>query len=349
MAHGVLAHVISNGALSPEPAATRALGYILSSSSEVTHQFLADLLEGCRVPVFTPGKILAERWVAPGTMPDLTIEDSEGRRRVFIENKFWANLTRTQPVGYLRALPGGTPSVLLFIVPKPRMTDVWRELKSRCKDSTVALAEAEDRSANAISIAVTVEDTTHALQITNWMSVLRRLDRFAEEAGQDSLRQDIGQLQGLADFQNDPGIELEYSIEQFIELTQDVVEAMRQSPRIRTDRLAWGNTSCWRGRYINVDGFGFGIGASNKQGQERDLTPVCCTLWNTKWGGLLGRDWVEARELFAKSERQVDSKALYVPIHLRMDLGRQGIVNDVVRQILEIADQLREAGIVRKE
>ena len=187
MAYGVLAHVVANGALSPEPAPTRALGYILSSSSEVTHPFLAALLERSGVSAFTPGKILAERWVAAGTMPDLTIEDSEGCRRVFIETKFWASLTKTQPVGYLRALPSGTPSVLLFIVPKPRMAELWRELKNRCKDSTVALAKAEDRSANTISVAVTVEDTPHTLQITNWMSVLRTLDRLAKEAGQDSL------------------------------------------------------------------------------------------------------------------------------------------------------------------
>ena len=67
--------------------------------------------------------------------PDLTIHDSDGRARVFVENKFWAGLTDAQPVSYLSCLPKVPPSALVFIVPEQRVSTVWNELMARCSDA----------------------------------------------------------------------------------------------------------------------------------------------------------------------------------------------------------------------
>ena len=128
----VLAHVVLGGALPGEPAATKALAFILNSSPDIARAFIG-LIRGTNVE-FEPGRIKAEL-EHEGSRPDLTIYDSDGHVRVFVENKFWAGLTEAQPVSYLRDLPNDPPSALVFVVPDLRVSAVWNELKIRCSQA----------------------------------------------------------------------------------------------------------------------------------------------------------------------------------------------------------------------
>ena len=81
---------------------------------------------------FEPGSVESERAFGDG-QPDLTIYDSAGQHRLFVENKFWAGLTDAQPVTYLSHLPqDNDPSALVFLVPEERVRSVWAELRRRC-------------------------------------------------------------------------------------------------------------------------------------------------------------------------------------------------------------------------
>ena len=98
----LLAHIVGND----EPTATKALAYILRSSPDIAQALADGVLDLCD---FTPGRIVSE-FVHGGTRPDITIDDTDGVVRVFIENKFWAGLTDQQPVDYLKELPEDRPA-----------------------------------------------------------------------------------------------------------------------------------------------------------------------------------------------------------------------------------------------
>lgn len=134
----LLAHIVTQmPSLAPEPTATQSLAYILRASPELAAS-LADLV----LPDvgFELGRVESERKFE-AVRPDLTIFDSSGRPRIFIENKFLAGLTDGQPIQYLAALPDDLPSGLLFIVPMQRIPNVWNELKWRSRHPAFDLGD----------------------------------------------------------------------------------------------------------------------------------------------------------------------------------------------------------------
>ena len=134
----VLAHIVLGGKQSTEPAATQALVYILKSSPDIARAFVGVLRQAAIE--FEPGRIESELAHEDGR-PDLTIHDTRGNVRVLVENKFWVGLTDAQPVSYLGDLPEDVPSTLLFIVPEQRVPTVWNELKVRCAQAEIELAD----------------------------------------------------------------------------------------------------------------------------------------------------------------------------------------------------------------
>ena len=163
----VLAHVVLGGALPGEPVATKALAFILNSSPDIARAFVG-LLREANVE-FQPGRIKAEL-EHEDSRPDLTIYDSDGHVRVFVENKFWAGLTKAQPESYLRDLPRDPPSALAFVVPDLRVSTVWNELKMRCSQAEL---EWVDGSSKRPVTWARVGGTS--MLITSWKHVLEGL------------------------------------------------------------------------------------------------------------------------------------------------------------------------------
>ncbi len=185
----VLAHVVPGGALQNEPAATQALAYLLRSSPDITRAFVG-MLQEANIE-FEPGRVEAEQ-EHEEARPDLTIHDSDGRVRVFVENKFWASLTDAQPVSYLKDLPEDLPSALMLIVPEQRVPTVWSELKERCRQAGF---EPEDAGGSAVMRA---HAGCNTMLVASWRYVLDRLLDAARAGGHDTIGHDILQLQGLA-------------------------------------------------------------------------------------------------------------------------------------------------------
>ena len=161
----VLAHIVLNGSLPAEPAATRALAHILNSSPHIARAFVA-MLRPASVD-FEPGHIKAE-FGHEDSRPDLTIHDSHGRVRTFVENKFWAGLTDAQPVSYLGGLPDDPPASLLFIVPQRRVATVWNELKLRCSQAELEWVDAPGREQRHLLPRRLQGHAGHELGLTSW-------------------------------------------------------------------------------------------------------------------------------------------------------------------------------------
>ena len=177
----------------PEPAATLALYSILEASPEVTRRFI-DFVEGGE---FEVGRIAYEWFYEGRASPDLSIHDTDENARIFVENKFHAELTSRQPVKYLEALRDHRESVLAFIVPEERLDSLWTQLKERCVSTKPALYLAEE-SPPGDTRRIRVGDRT--MLITSWNRVLDALQEVAAKSGQSAVEQDIAQLRGLTDW-----------------------------------------------------------------------------------------------------------------------------------------------------
>lgn len=118
-----------------------------------------------------------------GTIPDLVGVDASGKERVLIEVKFWADLQRSQPNGYLermkRQLLDDGPALLLFLVPDERVRTLWPVLRRRLTDVAVDL-DSERK-------CVRVGDGQRHLMVTGWTGLLDRMATRARDAGEDSV------------------------------------------------------------------------------------------------------------------------------------------------------------------
>ena len=124
----VLAHLVASRG---EPGVTQALAYILNQQPDIVQAFV-NLLGAADIRFKPRHRVESERGDdgqrIPGR-PDMKIYDSRGQLRVLVENKFWAGLTNSQPVDYLKMLPECMSSGLLFVVPGDHVGHIWSILK----------------------------------------------------------------------------------------------------------------------------------------------------------------------------------------------------------------------------
>lgn len=183
----VLAHLVV-GQHDPEPAATRALGYLLRSGKKSGPlRALIRLLHPAGVR-FTPGRVECEERFED-KQPDVSLYDASGELRVLLENKFSAGLTDQQPVGYLDLL--GADCALVFVAPKERVGPLWRELGRRCAADDRAFKDEEHTD----DLVFTRAGGT-VVAAVSWGKLLDTLDSAAEKK---ATRRDIAQLRGLTD------------------------------------------------------------------------------------------------------------------------------------------------------
>lgn len=183
----VLAHLVV-GQQDPEPAATRALGYLLRSGkrSGLLRAVIGLLPASVQ---FAPGRVECEE-MHGDNRPDVSLYDADGRLRVLLENKFWAGLTDRQPVGYLDLLDGRPDAAVVFVAPSERIDPLWRELGRRCAAADRAFKDEHPgdlkfaRAGGSVVVAV------------SWGRLLATLDSAAEKK---AARRDIAQLRGLTD------------------------------------------------------------------------------------------------------------------------------------------------------
>ena len=286
----LLGHLVPRvTSIGAEPVATQALSYILNASAEVRVAFV-EFVSKTGVALFTPGLVTAEEQHGDD-FPDLTIRDTTGKVRILVENKFWAGLTDSQPVSYLKALPHDTSSAVVFVVPKRRVYSLWGELEEKCQDSAVELGRKETES--DITWARTGNRT---LAITSWDQVLERLEQAAM---QDSIGQDINQLRGLTKRMNadeflplreDEVTDMEVArrLINYSQLIEEIVDRIVADGIANKLRPSHGYTTA--GRYLSLDGkFDLWLGVDLEAWRDWGITPIW--LWqylNSPFAGVPG-------------------------------------------------------------
>ena len=334
----VLAHVVLGGALQNEPAATQALTYILKSSPDIAQAFVGMLRDADIV--FEPGRIEAEL-EHEESQPDLTIHDSEGRARMFVENKFWAGLTEAQPVAYLRHLPEDPPSALMFIVPEQKVSAVWRELRDRCSEAGLEWADADGNRAHIGS---------KTMLVASWSGVLERLLDAAYSGGHDDLRRDILQLRGLTNRMDAEAFlplregeaanqEVARRLINYVELIADIIDELKRAEIADLKGLTWGNTAHSTGRFFRIHArqeFVSWLGIHLHAWREAGISPMWLRFSTDT--GVVADHFKTVPEFFEGITTRYNG--LYVPIRLKTRVERESVITDAVTQIKRIADKV---------
>ena len=342
----VLAHVVLRGALQSEPAVSQALAHILNASPDIARAFVG-MLRQADIE-FEAGHIKAELG-HEDSRPDLTIHDSLGRVRVFVENKFWAGLTDAQPVSYLGDLPEDLPASLLFIVPQQRVTTVWNELKLRCSD-----AELEWQDGSGTRAVTWSRVGRRTLLITSWAHVLGGLLDAAHSGEHESIRHDILQLRGLTSRMDAEAFlpirpeevtaqETARRLVNYSSLIEDITRKLRDAGLGDTQGLRTSHQWYTHGRYLRVhERFGLWLGIELEVWSDAGITPLWAMLDNGEFSGVAGRHQT-IRTLFDDVQLYEDAGLLYIPIRLKTGVERGRVVDEAVAQIKLIANRLLEA------
>ncbi len=196
----LLAHLSGDFSSGSENAATKALAYVLNSSASAM-EALDDLVRSGVTDVNPVRKVRTQRVYPDGVRPDLVgFEDEDGKRqRVFVEVKFWADLTDKQPVGYLDKLPEKDgPAVLLFLVPDDRVWKLWPILRERLCNARKRMSDID-----AERKCMREEGTDRYLMIIGWTSLLDCIAARVRDAGEQGIEADVRQLRGLVQYGSD--------------------------------------------------------------------------------------------------------------------------------------------------
>jgi hypothetical protein len=320
--------------------ATSGLGHILRASStarEALQRFLGDR------GVVLPEKLAyAIEDVDPdhGGRPDV-VAKWEGQRRLILEGKFWASLTEAQPVGYLDSLP--PEGCLLLVAPGRRFEILGSELVSRCADA----GRRVDAEALLTSGLSRVDDRW--IGVVSWDALLGHLRAALADAGEARLAADVEQLESLARLEDsDAFLPLSPSdlsnptpqrVYQYFELVDQVCDrGVTRGVLQRRSGLRSGYRFGRFTRYIAAGPFQVAIYADLSRWAKQLLTP----LWLE-----IAVDPGDALEpLEAEHQKRVffdgDGGSPVVPLTLRLGVELDTVLDDLVSQIEEAIDLVRD-------
>ena len=251
-----------------ELVATSSLAHILDSS-EAAKAALQNMLKNGGANIGAIERVADEVDLGDSRV-DLVAFDKAGKGRLFIEAKFWANLTENQPGSYLTRLPDdGQAAVLLFVAPEVRLDSLWPLLQRRAAQGGLHLEVRDD--AGELRTAA-IEGGRH-LMLTSWRALLGAM---AASVGYDPIGEDIRQLRGLCEREDteaflplradelspeiprrllDLGRLVDRAVERLIE------EGFANKKRANKKRLQAGVTASYFGTYLHLGSKAKGVWA----------------------------------------------------------------------------------------
>lgn len=351
MHDSLFGHLVSRFASKPENLATDAVCYILERYPVAATAFVGFL----RNMGINLGGTITFRTQSVGSqdsVPDLVGSDSEGRRPIIAEAKFWAGLTDHQPVTYIGELPPDSDGVLLFIAPRMRFTTLWPELVERCKKAAIPIGPDIIASGEVRSRKV---GTRHVLAITSWRAVLAVILEALEAEGNQTGAADVRQIQGLCERMDSEAFlplcseemspQIARRTVQYCRLVSEVADALWKEGVGLWKNVGSSMSTASHGRYVILENHGCFLQFNPDLWARKRCTPL--------WLGISGKDWkpipaaTTAALVALESEdppRLIrDGSQVLVPLTIALGVELDAVVNSLVFQIREIVALLRKA------
>ena len=336
-AKSLLSLIARGYAAGREDAATEALCFILSHSDSA-RAALCEFLgySGDSLPIAS----FRTQVLVDGAYPDMACFDNHGRRVAFVESKFWASLTRNQPVTYWKALPDHRSATLLFLAPAARIAHIdkdslWDELVKRLHNAGHALGPVNQGKGLATAKAT---DGRHRLMLTSWEVLLDRLAQRAEKDGDRQACFQIAELRGLARDaikHDDPVDDANLRT-----LIADAVTRVRESGWANTDGLRVGGTEGDNyTRFFRLGGRIAGLRIDYKARKQMGK-PLWLWFWENTSDQHSSVGFDEVRDKLGVSDYpglEWLPKDVCIPIDLPADLGRKAMLDAIAVELERVA------------
>ena len=270
-----------------ENLATEALCFILNQSAAARRGFVDFLarITGQSLPDLVFYTQAADM---DGTIPDLVGRDGNGQPVVYVESKFWAGLTDSQPVGYLRRLRREGGMGLVVLAPENRVVTLWPELVRRCREAALEVDPRVEGDCFRLH-----STSAPSFAVTSWSAVLAALLHASSTAGDAGASEDLRQLKGLCDRMEEGGFlplraeeltgNLPRRIENYCGLADDLTSTLVALGLANTNRLKATGGRLSYVRYIWLRGNGGAVAYSADWWARMYPTPL--------WLRLVGPDW----------------------------------------------------------
>lgn len=332
----------------PENVATEALNYVLNRSSTARSAFLRLLT---RSNTELPPDLMFRTQAAgdDNAIPDLVGTDLDSRQVLLVEAKFWAGLTSNQPITYLKRLPADTEGLLLFIAPALRFDTLWAELLWRCRNAGHSVEHSQSEVSEEFK-AINV-GRTQVLALTSWRAVLAHILRELETRKEHNVASDVRQLQGLCE-RMDSGAFLPLRSEeltadtgtrvmQYCEIVNEAIEQAKAVGMASTKGLRPTASPGFYGRYFALYGHVCRLQFNADLWGKLRATPVWLGIHELRdkpWS----KDALESLGREQPSRLLSAGNHLAVPIDLPIGVEKQDVITDVLRQMKEVGELLRD-------
>jgi hypothetical protein len=318
-----------------EPAATRALGYILNKSERAMDAFNSLVRNTTDETLAPVRRVDAEvAYTTEGEERgrlDLLGYDGNGETRVIVEAKFGANLLEGQGSGYLNQLSQNGKSVLMFLVPDYRIDYLWNEVKRDISKGTDEFDFLDEKILGRIR-ATKISKSESYLMMVSWRDLLKRME---ENTGGQTVKADIHQLQGLTERMDMDA----FSPIKESELCVGFARRMLSYNRLIDAVVGQGTRDEWmsiQGLRATPQSFGYGryfhfrnvdrdfwFGVNFEQWSKNGGTP----LWVTVNGPVT----VNTAEIV--NQLNVQMQGRWIPIDLNTNVDYDDVLNDLVAKL----------------
>ena len=323
-----------------ENVANDALGHILSSSKEARQALEELLLEG-GAEVGSIERVSSQADLGQ-KIPDLQAFDAHGERRVLIEGKFWAELTKNQPVEYLKVLPPDSRTALLFVAPSSRSESLWPELRQRVKRKISANIKwgAETKTTDVKSAET---GGRRRLMLTSWKALLGRMETRTND---NETKANIQQLRGLTGRMDaetflplqpsELGPEFARRLLGLSKLVDDVTQRGRGEGWLNTDGLAVAAWPDGYGRWVSLGGKVLRLAVRCDLWAVHQITPIWLPFPSSSADEMRRR----LRPLRMEDPPGIvdDGDDLLVPIRLREGVEYDAVLDAVAARLKYVAD-----------
>jgi hypothetical protein len=329
-----------------ENLATEALCFLLGQSPAARRGFI-DLVAKILGRPLPNLAFFTQAFDIDGTIPDLVGRDSAGLPAVYVESKFWAGLTNSQPGGYLERLKKEGGLGLVFIAPTNRLVALWPELIRRCREAGLEVqSQLESDHHYQLNLK-----SFPSLGLTSWSSLLGALLHETSAAGEITASENLRQLKGLCDRMEKAGFLplraeeltenlLPRRLENYCGLVDDLTQTLVNIGIGDIKGLKATGVRLAYYRYLRLKGNGGTIAYSADWWAKVYPTPL--------WLRLFGADWKPSpliqealSSLFAsqppKAFSDVDKQGgILVPLLLRTGSERDVVLASLVEQVKEV-------------
>lgn len=336
---------------SQEDIASEGLTYVLKQSDAAKNAVYNILRVNCGLE-FDNLRFKSQNIGENLDRPDITAHNSENQEVLIMEAKFWAPMTKNQPLGYLERL--GKHTALVFICPGMRLQNVYDECLRKINNAKLPNSPVESNYSVAF-------DNNRFLLVISWDEILKAVRKNLEKTSEVELISDIDQIIGFCEIidsnaflplqSSDLSPLLPRRAMNYQNMIDSVVSKLRSKKMANTKGLNATATKSWYTRHFKVGKLGVTLRLDWKLWANNADTPFWIIFRNIT----ATNHWTISDEFRQKlnnlafklnlTSRQFSATSPVFPLFPLHHKTEDEVREDLIRQIIDMVNFLSDEKI----